>query len=342
MTRFVIHIGPHKTGSTYLQYKLMAGRTRLAALGVLIPSIWSDMPHLPGHHGIYRRVRKRELDLLRREFQDLKAPEDGIVVVSSESLKDLTREEVALFAAALPAGQVKVVYYCRRWSELLPSAWQENVKQGMDQTLPMFLDQRTRTIRQSLLFNYGIVVDRYMSAFGEKNVALVSYSNLADEGLDLARHFVSAFLPGRAGQVEPDDWAVSSSRPNASMGAVETEIVRVLNETHRRRGGEPGGAIREWYLREGQDLSSGELAAAMNGSLAEEEISDAAQGRDALHTWLYARYGRSMVPPLSAGGLFTPRRNLYRVVSGDYLAVAGMGGLVEDAYRRFLSPQKSC
>ncbi len=341
MTRFVIHIGPHKTGTTYLQCKFAAGRAQLARQGVLVPTIWSEMPHSPGHHGIYSRVRQGEIDLLRQEFLDLNAPRDGIVIVSSESLKDLTRAEVALFAAALPEGQVTVVYYCRRWSELLPSAWQENVKHGMDETLPAFLEQRTRTIRQSLLFNYGIVVGRYMAAFGERNVALVSYSNLADDGVDLATHFVSAFLPLSAGRVDPDEWAVPSSRPNVSMGAVDAEFIRVLNETHRRRGREPGSAIAEWYLRAGADLSTGDLAAAMTGSLAEMEISDEAEGRDGLHAWLYARYGPSMVPPITVGRLFTPRRNLYRVVSGDYLAAAGVGGLVEDAYRRFLSSQKS-
>ena len=41
MTRFIIHIGPHKTGSTYLQNHLTQNRAALIGRGIYYPREWT-------------------------------------------------------------------------------------------------------------------------------------------------------------------------------------------------------------------------------------------------------------------------------------------------------------
>jgi len=45
MTQFVIHVGPHKTGTTYLQEAFAHLRPYLAERGVHYPSLWGGVAH---------------------------------------------------------------------------------------------------------------------------------------------------------------------------------------------------------------------------------------------------------------------------------------------------------
>jgi len=232
MPRYLVHIGPHKTGTTYIQSRLDAARDRLRAVGVAYPATWRAGDAVPSHLRLFERIRHRQLSELQRELAELAVDTDGLVVLSSEDLQYLDADEVRILGDLLGTANVTVVYYCRRWSELLPSCWQERIKHGDDQPLPEFLLLLTSHAHRSALANYGIVLDRYLGVFGAANVRVVSYSNVIDSQVDLAEHFVATFLPALPGGLP----ATSDSRPNASLAATDIEMIRVLNALHRRRG----------------------------------------------------------------------------------------------------------
>ena len=41
---FILHIGPHKTGTTYLQLSFKAQRSGMEARGILYPAKWDYAP----------------------------------------------------------------------------------------------------------------------------------------------------------------------------------------------------------------------------------------------------------------------------------------------------------
>jgi hypothetical protein len=223
------------------------------------------------------------------------------------------------------------VYYCRRWSELLPSCWQERIKHGDDQPLPEFLLLLTAHAHRSALANYGIVLDRYLSVFGAANVRVVSYSNVIDSQADLAEHFVATFLPTLPGGLP----VASDTRPNASLAATDVEMIRVLNALHRRRGGEPGSAIRGWYLQRAGTLDLSGITAAMTKATVTMAYSDAIPALEMLHQRLLQQYLELMVPPAADNRLFRPRQQDLAFVRQDYLTYPTIAAQVGQIYEGF-------
>jgi len=167
--------------------------------------------------------------------------------------------------------------------------------------------------------------------FGAANVRVVSYSNVTDSQLDLAEHFAATFLPALPGGLP----AASEARPNASLAATDIEMIRVLNALHRRHGGEPGSAIRGWYLHHAGTLDLSAITAAMTKATVTMPFSDAIPALELLHQRLFQQYRASMVPPVSANRLFRPRQQDLAVVRQDYLADPTIAAQVEQIYLRF-------
>jgi len=331
MPRYLVHIGPHKTGTTYIQSRLDAARDRLRSAGVVYRSTWRASDVVPSHLRMFERIRHRQLDELRRELAEQAVDDDALVILSSEDLQYLDAQEVRILADLLGTPNVTIAYYCRRWSELLPSCWQERVKHGDDQPLPEFLLLLTAHAQRSALANYGIVLDRYLGVFGPANVRVVSYSNIADSRFDLADHFVATFLPPLPNGLPP----APEARPNASLAPTEIEIIRVLNALHRRRGGEPSSAIRGWYQQHAGTLDLSAITAAMTEATVTMPFSDAIPALDLVHQRLFQQYRELMVPPVSANRLFRPRQQDLALVRQDYLADPTIAVRVEHIYQGF-------
>ncbi len=333
MPRYVVHIGPHKTGTTYIQSRLAAARDYLRSAGVVYPATWRASHTVHSHLRLFERIRHRQLDELRREFVEQALDDDALVLLSSEDLQYLDAQEIRILADLLATPNVTIAYYCRRWSELLPSCWQERVKHGSDQPLPEFLLLLTAHAHRSAMANYGIVLDRYLGVFGPGRVRVVSYSEVIDSHLDLAEHFVATFLPPLSGGLPP----AQEARPNASLAATEIEMIRVLNALHRRRGGEPSSAIRGWYRQYAGTLDLSAITAAMTKATVTMQFSDAIPALDLLHRRLFEQYRELMAPPVSANRLFRPRHRDLALVRQDYLADPTIAVRVEHIYQGFRS-----
>lgn len=330
MRRFLIHIGPHKTGTTYIQMRLDAARDLLRAAGVLFPVVWRAAGAIPSHLGFFERIRNRQIVTLRREIADL--PDDRLVVISSEDLQYLDAQEVAALADVLATPEVTIVYYCRRWSGLLPSIWQERTKHGGYQSLPDFMRMMTQQATQSPLVNFGLVVDRYVAAFGEARVRLVSYDEVIGSGADLADHFASTFLPPLPAPLPP----AAVSNPNASMGPIPIEMVRSLNELHCRRGAEPTNRISAWVLGKAAtpDISAIHVAMSLMPGL--EIFADDLPPFAQLHRELFSRLGRMLAPPIADNRLFRPQVSDIAYVQPHYRADPAISQRLEALYRGFL------
>jgi hypothetical protein len=139
LARYLIHVGPHKTGSTYLQKGFSRLRGALFELGARYPMHWAD-PESKSHVHLVRRLKEADPDLAR-EFASLNALANQTIILSSEDIVDLPVEALRRLRHLLGGRSVSIIFYCRRWSELIPSAWQEVVKHGGAEGLPEFLAQ---------------------------------------------------------------------------------------------------------------------------------------------------------------------------------------------------------
>lgn len=236
MTRIVIHIGSHKTGTTYLQQGFVALRPSLRAAGIDYPAEWQD--HLHGHHSLARMLAAGD-DATPARLADrvgAAASEGRGVLLSSENFENLDDAAVGRLAGALRGHAVEIVYFARHWSGLLPSAWQEHVKQGGSETYPEFLLAHLTQPSDSRLLNPMQMLRRYAAAFGRDAIRLVAYDRVIDGGQDLLAFFLDTVLDVEVAAPP------QGKRVNGALPATDIEIIRLLNALARRWAGRvPGG-----------------------------------------------------------------------------------------------------
>lgn len=222
--KFIVHVGPHKTGTSSLQEALFHNRDQLLAQGYDYPEFGRHpaMRHLPGHHGIAHSLQQRQ-ELPAGFAEALKQLSgDHRVIFSSESFANLNPSGVQLLLQALGPGNVEIIYYARRWEQLLPSVWQELVKHGTSLSYLEFLNHQTSAPMASGYLNYMNVLDRWDGAAGANRLRIFSYDNLRAEGLDIVQHFCTRVLGVRLQQDQP-------RRVNPRQQVGRTETLRMLN-----------------------------------------------------------------------------------------------------------------
>jgi hypothetical protein len=119
----VLHIGPHKTGSTSIQGFMGQHARTLAQHGVIYPEI--GRARAGGHYGLKAEVRDRNSDL--PGWQALAAlarqcPNDRIVV-SCEGFENLNDHQIGAIAHSLQGQEVLVIGYFRDYGGLIQSQY---------------------------------------------------------------------------------------------------------------------------------------------------------------------------------------------------------------------------
>jgi hypothetical protein len=326
MPRYVVHVGPHKTGSTYLQACFGQLRSYLAARGIVHPDGWSERGQV-SQHLLFQRLRAGDPSLAA-EFAALNASAHEIVLLSAEDLADLTPDEIARLGELIGSHPVDIVFYCRRWSELLISGWRELVKHGHTLSFPVFLARATADPFASHVLNFRIRLDRFAHAFGRESIHLVSYNHLVEQGVDLLQHFTTRFLR------LPEAPAGTGARVNASLDPVESEMIRVLHDFHQARGGDRDPRLTVAYLQQKAALDIGRPVAAMRDDMRGLAIDEDAAGFRALHQELLGMYGDRLVEPRPPQQLFTPRRADLPFVAQSYLLADGVLDAIAGIHRQ--------
>lgn len=141
----ILHVGLHKTGSTFLQRMLERDRARLVGEGVLFPATGflgavADNRRgeaTPGHVGFPGALRHGATGIFDRLRAEVEASDCERVLISAENLSYPfdTKEERALFLSrAVEAFAMfprrRIVAVCRRPDEYVDRYWREHVFLG--------------------------------------------------------------------------------------------------------------------------------------------------------------------------------------------------------------------
>jgi hypothetical protein len=332
VTEFIVHIGPHKTGTTYLQATLDGLRGDLSARGIRLASDWNATPDIHSHMKLVWGIRSGDLAMLRDQVRAMLEQRPKYVVISCEALSRLDLQQIASLRDLLGSAWVSIVYYVRRSPERIASLWQETVKFGYDATFPEFFTRQLTASKQSELWDTAML-DRYASVFGPERLKIVSYSYLVDHDIDIARHFLTEFLRETGLKLLPN------TRHNRSLPPAETEIIRMLNTLHRQSGGEQSPALRNWFLRNKEALVTDTLLEVMQGSLDTIGFNEAEQPFVLPFKDLVGRYAQAIVPPHHAGGLHEPRTVEATFMRQDYLSMAPCLGVLRSIYMKYIESQ---
>lgn len=241
----VLHVGPHKTGSTYLQKVLATSSSVLSACGVCYPEALIGPQY--GHHRIPKMLRAGRASELRARLIEAGDP-GATLLLSSENFDRLEAAHLAELRKLLDAGQTRVVYFVRNAADLVYSLWQEEVKHGGIRCCDEFALEHFAFPFRSRALNHRLVLDAYAEVFGRESLRVVDYDAAVAEG-DLFDAFC------RASELEALLGRGTNEKINRSFAAWEVELIRALNILARDRGRLKGANVRTAYLAVRKDES---------------------------------------------------------------------------------------
>ncbi len=230
--RVLVHIGPYKSGTTYLQNILWGNQTLLAKAGVCLPRAdWR------GQRRAVAALLRRDpsgprggtdrWDALAREVAD--AEEAEVAVISVERLCEADSAAVGALVTSLAPATIDVVYTARSLGRVLPGDWQTRIR---NRAAPTWADYLASVRDPGDAESYGARFWRQQ----DPGQSLPPWL----EHLPAERvHIVTVPPPGSApellwqrfGEVlglHPDGYDLAVPRSNVSLGGVEAEALRRL------------------------------------------------------------------------------------------------------------------
>jgi hypothetical protein len=244
MPKLFLHVGFHKTGTTALQDMLNRNRKELLEQGFLYPKTrkfraqhefawsagqrgwgWKQFGGSQAGPGPARRMYR----LLRGAKQD--------VIVSSEFLSELKPEQIKRLLSSLRNRELRIIFTVRPVAKILPSAYQQEVKNGSKLTYDKWLkrvlkpekENRNKT-RFWARHSHHIEIAKWAEVVGKERVTVIISNESKPEFLtESFFNFIGAdtsnFREAKKGVV------------NRSMHVAEIELLRRLNEKFDRNLG---------------------------------------------------------------------------------------------------------
>ena len=224
----LLHIGPHKTGTSSLQSAFHRARRGLASHGVLYagpnrqPLRAAQAAAAIGSPDATARPIRPWSELVR----EIRASRAQRVVVSSEWFADARDEAIRRIVEDLDPARVHVVITVRPIASILPSQWQQHVQAGLEVAYEPWLESvfgGTSALATTFWrrHRHDALVDRWAAAAGPANVTVV-VADPRDHGAVLRTFERLVGLPAGLLVAERD-------RSNRSLTRPEVELIRALN-----------------------------------------------------------------------------------------------------------------
>ncbi len=229
-----LHVGPPKTGTTYLQDVLWLNQARLAERGVNVPGKQVDHFHAaldlrgiqfgghddPAVPGAWARLATRA------------RAASGKVVISHEVLAGAQPEQIAEAVSSLAPARVHVVYGARDLGRQLPAVWQEGLKNRQTRGWGPFLK---RSLLDDAAVDRGFwrsqhavdVLARWAAHVPADRITVVTLppADAVSTGGDvLWDRFCQAL------EIDGSGLDLDVARTNASLSAAQCEVLRMLNQ----------------------------------------------------------------------------------------------------------------
>ena len=230
----LVHIGPHKTGTTALQSAFHAARGDLLAQGVRYAGRgrhpMSAVLAVSGRPSV-TDAEPPPIKLWTSLLGEVRGATEPRVVLSSEFFADAPPEAISRIVADLDRARVQVVVTLRPLARILASQWQQHVQGGMQQPFDAWLastfaahDRGTATLFWRR-HRHDALVERWAEVVGRERVTVVVVDE-RDHAF-LLRSFE------RLVGVREGTLVAVPDRSNRSLTLPEVEALRAFNVAYK-------------------------------------------------------------------------------------------------------------
>ena len=221
----VMHIGPHKTATTYLQSNFYRSRDRLLERGWLYP-LTGERVRI-AHHDIsdYPEKILNGTSKFNAELERIgeRAARDGLnVLLSSEGFRRWKPRHFQKIRSLLKIDELHIVYTIRDPLSTFHSFWAEQIKNGSTFSLPDFFEQHFSDPLQSHLINPVQEVEPLLGQPGVK-VTVLLFDEIRRQNLDIFSVFADKVLDIR------DIAPLTEETRNERLPIEMTEFIRAIN-----------------------------------------------------------------------------------------------------------------
>lgn len=260
--RLILHIGPRKTGTTYLQRVLQLLAPTLESQGVLYPTHYREGKEDYNHVGAvtdltHNAETKHGSRWSARDGSQWVAlcevvnAFDGTAILSAEMLGGLRPAAARAFMDGFQADHIDIVITMRDLGRIIPSSWQQHIRNTHTQDYKAYIkrrarergtgtplemqatwdDERNQTFWRG--YAYGALVRRWQALAGTDRVSIVTLPPSGSPSHLLWDRFRGALNVSALPEVAP-------KLPNfvANVGSTESEalLLHAFNVEAKRQG----------------------------------------------------------------------------------------------------------
>ena len=234
-----VHIGPHKTGTTYLQNILWRNRSALAETGISVPgdewpaqrrSVAKLVQRPPGVRARPAPKRRSPRDAWDRLLAEVDASGAHTVLLSVERLCTAESHAVEALVQSFAPSRVDVVYTGRDLARVIPGAWQTRIRNRAAPTWREYLasvrcpgDAHTDGGRFWRQQDPAQSLPAWLDHVPSDRVHVVTTPPAGSPPQLLWERFCDVVV------LEPDHYDLDVPRSNVSLGGVEAEVLRRLS-----------------------------------------------------------------------------------------------------------------
>jgi hypothetical protein len=225
-----VHIGPPKTGTTYLQAVLWGNRATLKDQGILVPgrspvsqfhATVDLLERDPMRIGVDRTAGSWEALL------DELLVWDGPAIISHENLGFADGEQADRAKLSLKAKHIHIIFTAREFSRIVPAMWQERLKNRSGDTWRDYIDGLAGSGGRNPKAFWHQYTGTGLLAWAEglppEQVHVVTVPPSGASPTLLWERFASVI------GVDPSTCTTDVPRSNESLGVVESAFLRRFN-----------------------------------------------------------------------------------------------------------------
>jgi hypothetical protein len=319
--RFVVHAGPHKTASTYIQKNLQYARNHLLNHGVKFPRVWQTSKDI-SHRALFDALDGSDIGLVQSQIDHLTDDDSKQIIISSEDLSLLSIRSIDMLASVLAPFDADIVFYYRSWPERLPSLWKQRVMDGGIETFPDFLAKSLINPPASYSMNTASMITRWAEVFGKSKVKIVPYNAPSGIGSDdIFMHFLETIV-----RIPTEGVILDREPAHVSPGVHDIEILRALNSISRYNGNRRD--ISYAFLSGGGQYDTSDFCELMDRHISSVHIDNSVEPWRRLEYDFRVTFEECIVPRSNARELFARSYLEHIYVTTDYMYEAHASELI--------------
>lgn len=226
--RLVMHIGPHKTATTYMQANFHHNANRLRERGWLYPAIGERVGI--AHHDL----SDHEAQFLKRDgaaYSDFlkvlqNADREGLnILLSSEGFRRWKKEHFQAVAEMIGNRSLQLVYTLRDPLDTIYSLWAQKAGMGSAPSLPQWMEKPLRNPLRAPYLN-PLREIRPVLALPGVDYKVLLYEEIRRQKLDIFAYFLETAL-------DIHDLKATKPSTNERLPIEMTEFIRLLAKDSR-------------------------------------------------------------------------------------------------------------